>query len=89
MWKSPAAVAVPEDDALEASEEVDGAMSAVPEESRVELLELAGVDALAEVDESPVTPPVAPVVAIRDWASAAVSQVILVPALFTSGNAKH
>jgi len=89
LWKSPAAVAVPEDDALEASEEVDGAMSAVPEESRVELLELAGVDALAEVDESPVTPPVAPVVAIRDWASAAVSQVILVPALFTSGNAKH
>lgn len=39
--------------------------------------------------EDPSIPPVAPVAAILDSASAWVSQVILVPALFTSGSAKH
>lgn len=37
----------------------------------------------------PVTPPVAPVLAMRDAASDWVVHVIDVPALFTSGSAKH
>jgi len=88
LWKSPTALSVPEGDASE-SEEIGAAMSTVPEGSGVELLELAGVEELAEADESPVRPPGAPVAAIRDWASSAVSQAMLVPALFTSGSAKH
>lgn len=46
-------------------------------------------DGTVEFDPSPVIPPVAPVAVILLSASSCVSQLMLVPAFFTSGSAKH
>lgn len=55
----------------------------------VAMVDEAPEEADAEEDPLPVKPPVAPVAAILAVASSSVSHVRLVPALFTSGRAKH